>query len=144
MLLSSSTKSALSCYADAVIASVGPESLTSEHTFLNLQAVFPRNLVIAALDLIDHENVLTCKGLALGQYQVLGSTSTYHVFLDIPGPTSTYCTCPAFAYLVLSSETYLMCKHVLAARLAHRMGRCIERPVDTDQLSQMITQEYNY
>ncbi|KAJ7462238.1 hypothetical protein B0H11DRAFT_101021 [Mycena galericulata] len=134
--------SALSCYADAAIASVVPEYPVSDHTLLNLQAVLPRNLVIAALDLIDRENVLRCIGPAREHYQVLGSTAIYSVFVDLPGPISTYCTCPAFSFLVLSPETYIMCKHVLATRLAIRMGRYVERPVDEDQLSQMILQEY--
>ncbi|KAJ7287584.1 hypothetical protein C8J57DRAFT_1048648, partial [Mycena rebaudengoi] len=68
-----------------------------------LQSIFPRNLVLAALDLIDRENVIKYVGPAKNShYEVLGSTATYHVFLDVPGPISAYCTCPAFAYLVLS------------------------------------------
>ncbi|KAJ6499351.1 hypothetical protein C8R45DRAFT_982167 [Mycena sanguinolenta] len=47
--------SALSCYADSVIASLACEPLTDQ-SLLNLQSVFPRTLVLAALDLIDRGN----------------------------------------------------------------------------------------
>ncbi|KAJ7497246.1 hypothetical protein FB451DRAFT_1210594 [Mycena latifolia] len=134
--------SALSCYAESVIASLGSEPLT-EHSLLTLQSIMPRNLVLAALDLIDHENVLKCIGPARQHYEVLGSTATYRVFLNLPGPVSAYCTCPAFMYFVLSSESYLMCKHVLAARLAAQMARCVDRPVSEEELAGMITQEYS-
>ncbi|KAJ6593852.1 hypothetical protein B0H19DRAFT_37037 [Mycena capillaripes] len=134
--------SALSCYADSVIASLGVEPLTDQ-TLLALQAVFPRSLVLAALDLIDRGNVLKCIGPARHHYDVLGSTATHHVFTNMPGPLSAYCTCPAFAYLVLSSESYLMCKHVLAAHFAHKMGRFVEQPINSDQLASNIMQEYS-
>ncbi|KAJ7262226.1 hypothetical protein B0H12DRAFT_1012934 [Mycena haematopus] len=127
----------LICYFSVKIGIVTDQSL------LNLQSVFPRTLVLAALDLIDHGKVLKRIGPARHQYDVLGSTATHHVFINMPGPMSTYCTCPAFAYLVLSSESYLMCKHVLAARLAQQMCRCIEQPVDSDALASIIMQEYS-
>ncbi|KAJ7096372.1 hypothetical protein C8R44DRAFT_889682 [Mycena epipterygia] len=171
--------SVLSCYADSVISSLGTEpratplfcivasesnqTTVTEHSLLNLQSVLPRNLVLAALDLIDRGNgryppvaaaspavnecvlplVLKCIGPVRHHYEVLGSTATYRVFLNIPGPISAYCTCPAFAYLVLSSESYLMCKHVLAARLGNQLARCIDRPVNGDEITSMILQEYS-
>ncbi|KAJ7703247.1 hypothetical protein B0H17DRAFT_1003772 [Mycena rosella] len=134
--------SALSCYAESVIVSLGAEHLT-DHSLLNLQAIFPRNLVLAALDLIDRQTVLKCIGPARHHYEVLGSTAIYRVFLNLPGPISTYCTCPAFTYLVLSSESHLMCKHILATRLAVQMARCVERPLSEDELASMIMQEYS-
>ncbi|KAJ6586873.1 hypothetical protein DFH09DRAFT_236751 [Mycena vulgaris] len=155
--LSLSMSAALSCYAESIIGSLGAEPLT-DHSLLDLQSVFPRTLVIAALDLIDRGNggdlstlplklltipVLKCIGPARQHYEVLGSTATYRVFLNLPAPISAYCTCPAFAYLVLSSESYLMCKHVLAARLAEQMARCTDRPVNEEELGIMLTQEYS-
>ncbi|KAJ7084338.1 hypothetical protein B0H15DRAFT_391100 [Mycena belliarum] len=135
--------SALSCYADSVIGSLSAESL-NDQSLLNLQLILPRHLVLAALDLIDRGHVLRCIGPAARQhYEVLGSTATYRVFLNLPGPIPAYCTCPAFAYLVLSSESYLMCKHILATRFATQMGRCVERPVGMDELEPMITEEYS-
>ncbi|KAJ7218112.1 hypothetical protein GGX14DRAFT_439832, partial [Mycena pura] len=136
--------SALSCYADSIIASLGAETLT-DHSLLNLQSVFPKSLVLAALDLIDRENVLRCVGPNGHQchFQVLGSTTTYNVFLDLPGPTPTYCTCPSFSYFVLSAESYIMCKHVLATYLARRMGRLLDRPLTAEGLESMLVQEYS-
>ncbi len=45
------------------------------------------------------------------QYEVLGSTATYAVFPGLPSPGGyklAYCTCPAYAYSVLLSETQIM------------------------------------
>ena len=45
------------------------------------------------------------------QYEVLGSTATYAVFPGLPsanGHPLAYCTCPAYAYTVLLSETQIM------------------------------------
>lgn len=43
-------------------------------------------------------------------YEVRGSTSTYTVFprLGFSAPASCYCTCPAFAFTVLMSNSHLM------------------------------------
>ncbi|KAF8210180.1 hypothetical protein K438DRAFT_142832 [Mycena galopus ATCC 62051] len=112
-------------------------------SLLNLQSVFPRTLVLAALDLIDRGNVLKYIGPARHHYDVLGSTATHHVFINMPSPMTAYCTCPAFSFLVLSSESYIMCKHVLAAHLAHRMGRCLQQPVNSEDLASIIMQEYS-
>ncbi|KAJ7346563.1 hypothetical protein DFH08DRAFT_699986 [Mycena albidolilacea] len=117
--------------------------VVTDQSLLNLQSVFPRSLALAALDLVDRGNVLKCIGPAQHHYNVLGSTATHRVFLNMPGPMPAYCTCPAFAYLVLSSESYLMCKHVLAARLADQMGRCVDQPVNSDELASIIMQEYS-
>ncbi|KAJ7680273.1 hypothetical protein DFH06DRAFT_973881, partial [Mycena polygramma] len=113
----------------------------TDQSLLILQSVFPRSLVLASLDLIDRGNVLKCLGPARHHYNILGSTATYQVFINMPGPITAYCTCPAFAYLVLSSESYTMCKHVLAAHLAERMGRCVDQPVNSDQLASIFLSE---
>ncbi|KAJ7647379.1 hypothetical protein FB45DRAFT_734890, partial [Roridomyces roridus] len=113
----------------------------TDQNLLNLQAVLPRNLVVAALDLVDRGNVVKYTGPANKHYQVLGSTGTHRVFTDLPGPMSSYCSCPAFAYLVLSSETYIMCKHLPRCRLANKLDKCTTQPLDKEQLSQLILQE---
>ncbi|KAJ6609866.1 hypothetical protein B0H10DRAFT_1812747 [Mycena sp. CBHHK59/15] len=102
-----------------------------DQSLLMLHSIFPRGLVVAALDLIDRENGGT--PYAQHHYEVLGSTATYQVFLNLPGSISVYCTCPAFTYLVLASESHLMCKHVLAAHLAEQMSLCIDRPIDGEE-----------
>ncbi|KAJ7132799.1 hypothetical protein C8R43DRAFT_1133362 [Mycena crocata] len=125
--------SPLSCYADSVIASLEehcannasytpsfPNQIyptVTDPSLLSLQSILPRSLVLAALDLIDRENVLKCIGPARQHYELLGSTATYYVYLDLPDPISAYCTCPAFTFLVLSSESYLMVGRSIVALL---------------------------
>ncbi|KAI0930154.1 hypothetical protein AcV5_006940 [Taiwanofungus camphoratus] len=78
------------------------------------------------------------------QYEVLGSTASYTVFPDLFYPGSSvhfYCTCPAFAYSVLSSESQLMCKHVLATLLAQRLSKCIERPINPNELAAIVVRQ---
>ncbi|KAI0662339.1 hypothetical protein C8Q70DRAFT_910210, partial [Cubamyces menziesii] len=105
----------------------------------------PETLLLGALDLIDRDSVIVYKPpWGRPQYEVLGSTASYTVFPGLPSPKGyalAYCTCPAYAYSVLLSETQLMCKHVLATILACRLGRCIERPVDTDELASVIARQ---
>ncbi|KAI0821691.1 hypothetical protein BC628DRAFT_1523473 [Trametes gibbosa] len=110
-----------------------------------LRFFFPETLLLAALDLIDRDSVIVYK-TAWGrpQYEVLGSTATYTVYPSLPsanGHNLAYCTCPAYAYSVLLSETQLMCKHVLATLLACRLERCVERPITADELASVIARQ---
>lgn len=97
-----------------------------------LRFLFSENLVLAALDLVDRESgrplITRSRAKPTGdrlkpivikyntpwghtQYQVLGSTSTYAVFLGVPKTkrkTADYCTCPAFTFSVLLSDSELM------------------------------------
>jgi len=125
--------------ADAVLSSIEPGTLSDE-TILKLRSLLPDALIVAALDLIDREHV-TKYSTPWGRvvYEVLGSTATYTVFPDLSNP---YCTCPAFAYAVLISESHLMCKHVLATRLAQQLSRCVERVITADDLAIVISRQY--
>jgi len=131
--------------AETVIASVEPDNL--KHSLEKLRFFFPDTLVLAALDLIDRENVIKyTMPWGRSQYEVLGSTANYTVFPTLFPPGSqplSYCTCPAFAYSVLLSETHLMCKHVLATLLAQRLSRCIERPMSQDELAAFVLRKYS-
>ncbi|KAG9014701.1 hypothetical protein FRB94_010548 [Tulasnella sp. JGI-2019a] len=78
-------------------------------------------------------------------YEVRGSTKSYRVFtpdgLKLPAtqaltelprmctapPMTSFCSCPAFANYVLNAKTQLMCKHLLAVRLAERMDMFVDR-----------------
>lgn len=77
-----------------------------------LRFFFPETLLLGALDLIDRDSVIVYNTpWGRSQYEVLGSTATYAVFPGLPsggGHTLAYCTCPAYAYSVLLSETQLM------------------------------------
>ncbi|KAH9951551.1 hypothetical protein B0H21DRAFT_180561 [Amylocystis lapponica] len=129
---------------DAVIASVEPDNV--EDSLEKLRFFFPDTLVLAALDLIDHDNVIKyTTPWGRSQYEVLGTTANYSVFLALgtPSHSLSYCTCPAFAYSVLLSESHLMCKHVLATLLAQRLSRCVERPMTQDELAAFVLRQYN-
>ncbi|KAF7315394.1 SWIM-type domain-containing protein [Mycena indigotica] len=129
----------LSSYAHAA-SIVTPESLT-ENTLASLEQIFTRPLVLAAFDLIDRSNVLEYSSPGGHYYQVFGSTASYQVFLDLPSPTPAYCTCPAFSYLLLSPESTLMCKHILAALFGRKLGRIIQRQLNPEELATTLLQE---
>ncbi|KAI0074692.1 hypothetical protein K474DRAFT_1601077 [Panus rudis PR-1116 ss-1] len=76
------------------------------------------------------------------QYQVLGSTATYSVFPG-EGITPAYCTCPAFAYSVMLSKSEIMCKHLLATKVALRLSRQLERPASKGFLAQIAKERYS-
>ncbi|KAI0085913.1 hypothetical protein BDY19DRAFT_385165 [Irpex rosettiformis] len=100
------------------------------------------NLILAALDLVDRDSVILYNTpWKHTKYEVLGTTSTYSVFLGRPDKTSlhtAYCTCPSFAYSVLASDTQYMCKHLLATVLAIRMSKCTKRVVSPNELAGKI------
>jgi len=76
------------------------------------------------------------------QLQVIGSTSRYTVVLDLlPGSDHSrfWCSCPAFAFSVLLSETHFMCKHVLASRLAEKMDRVVVRKIGFEEWVGLIS-----
>ena len=155
---------------------------------MKLQIIFPENLIIAALDLIDRGSgklplyifhgweVFNCTFFSVirritpwghTEYQVLGSTATYTILLDLDAaPRVPYsCTCPSFIYSVLLSETHIMvcfqnnlqyffcffkyahflisqCKHLLAAFLARNLSLSIERPTDLDDLTTLYNMQF--
>ncbi|KAI6134494.1 hypothetical protein EDD17DRAFT_1492744, partial [Pisolithus thermaeus] len=114
-----------------------------------LRAFIPDTTLVAALDVVDRDRgrelliertlwiVLRYKTpWGRSHYEVFGSTSTcYTVFprLGFSASMFSYCTCPAFAFSVLVSNSHLMCKHVLAVCLAERLSKCIERTVTDEE-----------
>ncbi|KAI0762101.1 hypothetical protein BD413DRAFT_585527 [Trametes elegans] len=130
---------------EKVLSDLNPDTLTVDDAVEKLRFIFPETLFLGALDLVDRDSVLVYK-TAWGrpQYEVLGSTVTYAVFPGLPsasGHALAYCTCPAYAYSVLLSETHIMCKHLLATLIARRLDRCIERPIDADGLASVIARQ---
>lgn len=101
-------------------------------SLMKLQIIFPENLIIAALDLIDRGNgrpldarkrkepfnwyffslsvIRHITPWGHNEYEVLGSTATYTILIDLDAaPNIPYsCTCPSFIYAVLLSETHIM------------------------------------
>ncbi|KAH9942476.1 uncharacterized protein BXZ73DRAFT_97885 [Epithele typhae] len=114
---------------------------TFEDSLLKLRFFFAETLLLAALDLVDRDSVIMYRTpWGRPQFEVLGSTATYVVFPGA-GLSRAYCTCPAYAYSVLLSETQIMCKHVLATLLAQRLSRCVERPMNADELVGLIEKQ---
>jgi len=102
-----------------------------------LRHILPENLLLASLDLVDRDCVIKFKTpWGNDQYRVEGSTSTYHVFPGVsPEPTS-YCTCLAFAYNgLLSNSDSMPCKHLLATMISMRMSKCVDRTVSLKDLA---------
>ncbi|KAI0779352.1 hypothetical protein C8Q74DRAFT_685893 [Fomes fomentarius] len=126
-----------------VLQGLKPESI--DDSLEKLRFFFPETLLLGALDLVDRDSVIEYRTpWGRSQYEVLGSTATYVVYPGLPsagGYTLAYCTCPAYAYSVLLSETQIMCKHVLATLIAQRISRCIERPVNADELASLIAKQ---
>jgi len=117
----------------------------SNDSLMKLQTIFPENLIISALDLIDRGSVIHhITPWNHTEYEVLGSTATYTILLDLDAsPRVPYsCTCPSFIYAVLLSETHIMCKHLLATFLARKLSLCIERPTDLDHLSALYNSHF--
>ncbi|KIJ61331.1 hypothetical protein HYDPIDRAFT_189619 [Hydnomerulius pinastri MD-312] len=111
----------------AVLGSIHEDSF--EEGLEKLRALFPDTTIVAALDLVDRDNVLKYKTQwGRCHYEVLGSTSTYSVFPRLGSPTnvSSYCTCPAFAFSVLMSESHLMnsSPDVSSVRLVTKISSC--------------------
>ncbi|KAF9227410.1 hypothetical protein BS17DRAFT_464135 [Gyrodon lividus] len=124
----------------AVISSIQEDSF--EEGIDKLRALFPDTMIVAALDLVDRDNVLKYRTpWGRCHYEVLGSTAAYSIFprLGCSTNVSSYCTCPSFAFAVLMSESHLMCKHVLAVCLAEQLSRCVERPISDHDLLARVT-----
>lgn len=123
-----------------IINSIDMDNL--EEGIDKLRAFIPDTTLVAALDAVDRDRVLRYKTTwGRCHYEVFGSTSTYYtVFpqLGFSAKVFCYCTCPAFAFAVLVSNSHLMvgrslspniasglitfqCKHVLAVCLAEQL-----------------------
>ncbi|THU95370.1 hypothetical protein K435DRAFT_723788, partial [Dendrothele bispora CBS 962.96] len=128
-----------------IITSMSPDNPLTDDDILKLQAILPETVVLAALDIIDRNNVVKyTTSWDHTHYEVLGSTETYSTFINLePGTRTTmYCTCLAFADYVLTSGTHLMCKHLLATRIAQQLHLYVQRDVDADFLTNNIVQRY--
>jgi len=130
-------------FTNAIINSIKPDNLSND-TLSTLRAILPEKLLIAALDLIDRGNVIHyVTPWGHSEYEVLGSTASYAVLLDVPiAPIPYSCACPAFIYSVLISRTHVMCKHVLAVLIARKMNLCIERPTSADDLATIFLRQF--
>ncbi|KAJ3733598.1 hypothetical protein DFJ43DRAFT_216284 [Lentinula guzmanii] len=131
---------------DKVIDSIDLDSsqYLAEESLHRLHDVFPDVLILAALDLVDQRKVTeSSTPWGFVEYEVLGSTATHIVHIGLSNTLmSSYCTCPAFNFTVLETGRSLMCKHVLATRLAVRLGLCVKQQISLDYLATSISQRY--
>ncbi|KAI0066132.1 hypothetical protein BV25DRAFT_1504144 [Artomyces pyxidatus] len=119
-------------------------SVVSEEAVQRLSFFFPRSLLLAALDLIDRACVVKyVSPWGRPYFQVIGSTGTYTVFPQLPlsSRAPAFCSCPAFSYSVLITDSQLMCKHVLATCLAERLARCVERQVSSNDFVSLLARQ---
>ncbi|GFO29693.1 Zinc finger swim domain-containing protein 7 [Plakobranchus ocellatus] len=66
--------------------------------------------------------------------QVIGASGTPYTCF----PNLKYCSCPAYQFSVLRKESQLMCKHVLALKLAEAMEVVKPLPVSDAEITSMI------
>jgi len=125
-----------------------------EDLLKNLRFFLPDALVLAALDIVDRDDVVRYTSpLQRVQYQVAGTKKNHYVFPNLPvwtdcGVNRYFCDCPAFTLSVLSAESNFMCKHLLATCLAEKLGRTVERKLDFEEwaalMSTMSNRENQY
>ncbi|KAH8090753.1 hypothetical protein HD553DRAFT_14787 [Filobasidium floriforme] len=83
-------------------------------------------MLMPALTLVDRGDVNKIS-LPNGRqlYRVTGTKGkSYTVYPADVRQANAYCPCAAFTYSCLVAEQQLMCKHVLAVRIAEKTGRC--------------------
>lgn len=89
----------------------------------------------SALDFVDRKSVSflsSPSGRSL--FQVIGNSGLpYTCFAE-----SNYCECPAYRFSVLNKEEFIMCKHVLAARLSKAMGLCLQQNITDEQMTSLL------
>ncbi|XP_056001848.1 zinc finger SWIM domain-containing protein 7-like [Ostrea edulis] len=91
--------------------------------------------LLPALDILDNRGV-TAISCPSGRkvYQVLGTSGTPYICL----PSSKYCSCPAYRYSVLLKNDHLLCKHVLAIRLAEAMNLTKSQGVTDLEMTNLV------
>ncbi|KAH9062467.1 hypothetical protein EDB87DRAFT_1559151 [Lactarius vividus] len=116
-------------------------NIVSDEAVERLGILFSDQLLLAALDLIDRDCgqllsvIKYVSPWGRHHFSVLGMTDSYTVFpsLDRSCSIPHLCTCPAFAYAVLISQSQMTCKHVLATLIAERLSKCVVREVGKDE-----------
>mmetsp|Transcript_23823 Transcript_23823/g.71085 ORF Transcript_23823/g.71085 Transcript_23823/m.71085 type:complete len:180 (-) Transcript_23823:138-677(-) len=122
--------------ADSVMASLqgdGTSELT-EGQLAQLAFVYGGTVLQSALDLVDRRAVtahLSPSGPPL--YTVAGSQGREYLIL----PRSNFCECEAYRFQVLKAEQ-IMCKHVLAVRIAAETGLITTTAVSDASVPELI------
>ncbi|KAK3779181.1 hypothetical protein RRG08_012444 [Elysia crispata] len=103
---------------------------------LNTLSFFFQSPLLPALELIEKSSVYhvtSPSGRSL--YQVIGASGTPYTCF----PGLKYCSCPAYQFSVLRKDTHMLCKHVLALRLAEAMDKLKPLSVSDTEIASMIT-----
>jgi predicted nucleic acid-binding Zn finger protein len=114
----------------------------SDVCMLALHSIFQQNLV-PALELVERGGVTkySCRvgggGVTRELYRVQGSSGNQYLCFT----SSSYCSCPSYAYHVLVRRDALLCKHQLAVRLATAMGRCDQVQVSGEEWADLAGME---
>ncbi|GAA5883659.1 hypothetical protein JCM3774_003081 [Rhodotorula dairenensis] len=81
-------------------------------------------MLLEALHLLDKDQVARIvppNGRPLYQVASSSGAQPYTVFPEVP-PGTGYCPCPAYSFGVLAKGNQVTCKHLLACRIADRIG----------------------
>ncbi|KIY73805.1 hypothetical protein CYLTODRAFT_416830 [Cylindrobasidium torrendii FP15055 ss-10] len=109
-----------------------------------LQSIIPEALLLASLDILDRHNVNVYEAPSgYVSYEVTGSESISTVSLGLKNsPIRDFCSCKSYIYAVLSEETHLMCKHILAVKLNNQLKRRSTSILDFEQLCSCIQRQH--
>eukprot|EP00041_Stephanoeca_diplocostata_P035138 m.1228486 g.1228486 ORF g.1228486 m.1228486 type:complete len:168 (-) comp24644_c1_seq3:1123-1626(-) len=120
--------------AQKVLSSLrGLKEIPSE-TLLSLAFVFGDNLVMSALDIVDRGLVLLYKSpSAAPLVNVKGSKGQQYLVL----PETSYCDCEVYKFKV-AKGLEMMCKHVLAAKVATALSLCKEVQITDKAFQQLV------
>jgi len=125
-----------------VFDAIAATGLTDETTQA-LRAIFDDDLLLAALDLVDHKCVLKYKSpwertFYWVQSTADPSTATSIYLLGEQSMIPWSCECPAFVKRMLLGNDFVMCKHILAATLAEKTKTISEQEGTPHDLSQLL------
>ncbi|KAI9455435.1 hypothetical protein BJY52DRAFT_1279970 [Lactarius psammicola] len=126
-----------------ILETIQPGNLSDE-AVEKLGILFSDQHLLAALDLIDRDCVIKyISPWGRHHFSVLGMTDSYTVFPSLHRSCSIphFCTCPAFAYAVLVSQSQLTCKHVLATLIAERLSKCVVREIGKDEFVALLIRQ---
>lgn len=147
---SSPRRAAMALDSDDDMGLGGQQVALDEDLLKQLRFFFPEALVLAAFDIIDRDGVVKhTSPLQRAQYQVTGTKGNCRVFPHLPGWADSavnkyFCDCPAFTLSVLSVESNLMCKHLLATYLAEKLGRVVERKLGFEEWMALMSTNSNH
>jgi predicted nucleic acid-binding Zn finger protein len=84
--------------------------------------------------------VCPLEGFTFYVFQVTGSSGMPYTLF----PHVNYCPCPAYRYQVISTQKFLTCKHILAARLAEITQKGRDLTVSVEELTRILCAAANF